>query len=197
MSPSEALTDTTPAVETAPGDGARSDELFKLAYKELRVVAAALHRRERVGHTLVTSDLVHEAYLRLAGDHDGPWNDRAHFFRVAAETIRRVLIDHARRRGAVRHGGGRARQVLGDRAIARSMSVPDLLALNEALDRLEEEDATKATLVKLRYFGGFTIPEAAEAVGVSHATAERYWRYSRARLYQWMHGEHARPRTST
>lgn len=195
MSPPQSTTTEVPASSAAVED-AESQRLFELVYHDLHAAAAAMHRRERPGQTFVTTDLVHEAYLRLAGDHERSWNDRDHFFKVAAETIRRILIDRARRRAAVRRGGGRGREALGDLAIAADPEPADLLALDEALDRLEEEDATKATLVKLRYFGGLTIDEAAAAVGISHATAERYWKYSRARLFQWIHGQHATPRPS-
>lgn len=171
------------------GDVNAADQLLEAVYDELRALAAARLRRERPGHSLEATALVHEAYLRLVGDGNGevPWNNRAHFFGAAAEAMRRILIEQARRNAAKAHGGGRQREVLRDSIIAtRADDDTDLIALSDALERLEREDADTAQLVKLRYFVGLTIPQAAEALGLSHATAERYWTYGRARLYQWI-----------
>lgn len=169
------------------GDDTAADRLLEAIYDELRALAAARLRQEKPGHTLEATALVHEAYLRLVGSNSEDWNGRAHFFGAAAEAMRRILIEQARRRDALAHGGGRDREPLHDSMIAvRADDRTDLVALSDALQRLEREDAVKAQLVKLRYFAGLTIPQAAEALGISHATAERYWTYSRARLYQWL-----------
>ena len=151
-------------------------------------MAGAMTAREASEKTIQATDLVHEAYLRLFGNTAGSWNSRAHFFGAAAEAMRRILIEQARRRATARRGGGRSREPLENVEIVGAGDPADLLALDEALDRLEREDPKKATLVKLRYFTGMTIPQAAQALEISHATAERYWAYSRARLYQWVHG---------
>ena len=168
------------------GDARAADRLLEAVYDELRALAAAHLRRERPGQTLEATALVHEAYLRLLGNDDGKWNDRAHFFGAAAEAMRRILVEQARRKAAAVHGGGREREDLHDSMIAVRDDNTDILSLSDALDRLEMEDPVKAQLVKLRYFVGLTIPQAADALGISHATAERYWTYSRARLYQWL-----------
>lgn len=168
------------------GDARAADRLLEAVYDELRALAAARLRRERPGQTLEATALVHEAYLRLLGNDDGKWNDRAHFFGAAAEAMRRILVEQARRKAAAVHGGGREREDLHDSMIAVRDDNTDIVSLSDALDRLEMEDPVKAQLVKLRYFVGLTIPQAADALGISHATAERYWTYSRARLYQWL-----------
>jgi RNA polymerase sigma factor (TIGR02999 family) len=171
------------------GDPAAADKLLPLIYDELRRLAARKLAKEKPGQTLETTDLVHEAYSRLV-DHDKArhWDSRRHFFAAAAEAMRRILIEQARRKASARHGGGRARVTLDESAVAVPESGVDILALNEALERLRAEDPRKAELVKLRYFAGMTIAEAAEVLGISHATAERDWVYSRLRLFQWMKG---------
>ncbi len=168
------------------GDTRAADRLLEAVYDELRALAAARLRRERPGQTLEATALVHEAYMRLLGSSDGKWNDRAHFFGAAAEAMRRILVDQARRKAAAVHGGGREREALHDAMIMVRDDDTDLISLSEVLERLEREDPVKAQLVKLRYFVGLTVPQAAQALGISHATAERYWTYSRARLYQWL-----------
>jgi RNA polymerase sigma factor (TIGR02999 family) len=187
--PDQGPDDITRLIEAAgSGDSRAADDLLKAVYDELRTVAAARMAREKPGQTMQATALVHEAYLRLVGNDDEAWNGRAHFFGAAAEAMRRILIEQARKKATVRHGGGRGREDLEQATIAVHEDVTDLQALNEALDRLDREDPAKATLVKLRYFTGLTIPQAADALGISHATAERHWAYSRARLYQWMTG---------
>ncbi len=173
------------------GDANAADSLLSLVYDELRGLAATRIARERPGQTLQATALVHEAYLRLIGNADPGWRNRGHFFAGAAEAMRRILVEQARRKGSARGGGGRKPQELHDSAIAVEDDTIDLIALSEALDRLTTEDPRKAELVKLRYFTGLTIAEAAAAMGVSHATAERYWAYSRLKLYQWMNGPDA------
>ena len=168
------------------GDVRAADRLLEAVYDELRALAAARLRRERPGQTLDATALVHEAYIRLLGSEDGKWDNRAHFFGAAAEAMRRILVDQARRKAAPVHGGGREHEALRESIISVRGDDTDLISLSDALERLEREDSVKAQLVKLRYFVGLTIPQAAEALGISHATAERYWTYSRARLYQWL-----------
>ncbi len=168
------------------GDAGAVNELLPLVYDQLKRDAQRRMAGERSDHTLQATALVHEAYLRLLGDEKIPWQNRAHFFAAAAEAMRRILIDHARRKKAARHGGGRERVELHDSFLGSENDDVDLEALSAALDRLHSEDPQKATLVKLRYFVGMTIPQAAEALGVSHATVERWWTYSRLRLFQWI-----------
>lgn len=173
------------------GDANAADSLLSLVYDELRRLATARIARERPGQTLQATALVHEAYMRLIGNADPGWRNRGHFFGAAAEAMRRILVEQARRKRSIRGGGGHKRQELHDSAIAVEDGTVDLIALSEALDRLTAEDPRKAELVKLRYFTGLTIAEAADAMGISHATAERYWAYSRLKLYQWMNGPDA------
>ncbi len=168
------------------GDANAADRLLPLVYDQLRREAQRRMAGERSDHTLQATALVHEVYLRLVGDGQIPWRNRAHFYAAAAEAMRRILIEEARRKKAARHGGGRKRVDLRESAIAADDQAVDLEALSAALDRLHAEDPRKATLVKLRYFTGMTIPQTAEALGVSHATVERWWTYSRLRLFQWM-----------
>jgi RNA polymerase sigma factor (TIGR02999 family) len=179
--------DITRLVEAASAGNARAaDELLSAVYRELKQLAIAMRRRENAGLTIQASDLVHEAYLRVLGNDDQGWNGRAHFFGAAAEAMRRILIEQARRKAAIKHGGDRTRVPLAESEIAVREDETDLLDLDVALDRFDREDPTKATLVKLRHFTGMTIAQAADAIGISHATADRYWAYSRARLYQLM-----------
>ena len=168
------------------GDAKAAEQLLPLVYAELRRLAAYKMAQERPGHTLQPTALVHEAYLRLVdvvpAQH---WDGRGHFFAAAAEAMRRILIDKARSKHSQRRGGGRQRQPLDHVDVAASEPSVDLLAMNQALERLELIDKPKADLVKLRYFAGLTIPQAAEILGISSATADRYWAYARA----WLHAE--------
>src|SRR5207247_2528761 len=157
-----------------------AEQLLPLVYDELRRLAAALMARELPGQTLDATALVHEAYLRLAGDHS--FAGRRHFFRVAAEAMRRILIDHARQKRRIRHGGDRGRVPLSAAEPAAEAPADDLLALDEALQRFAEIDPVKAELVKLRYFAGLSEEEAAAALGISRATASRFCTYARAWL---------------
>ncbi|NOS71009.1 MAG: sigma-70 family RNA polymerase sigma factor [Verrucomicrobia bacterium] len=164
------------------GDPKAADQLLPLVYQELRKLAAHKMSNEAAGHTLQPTALVHEAWLRLTGDENRKWNDRTHFFAAAAEAMRRILVDNARRKGAQRHGGGLQRVELDDMRLA----TPDddqLLAVNEALEKFAARDKQKAELVKLRYFVGLTIEEAAEVLGISAPTAKRYWAYARTWLF--------------
>lgn len=168
------------------GDEGAADRLLPLVYQELRKLAAARLAKERPGQTLQPTVLVHEAYLRLV-DVDQPqqWNGRGHFFGAAAEAMRRILVENARRKRAGRHGGQLQRVDLEIAAPTVGGRSEDLLALDEALVGLEEQWPEKAQLVKLRYFAGLTIPEAAQALKISTATAERHWRFARA----WLHAQ--------
>jgi RNA polymerase sigma factor (TIGR02999 family) len=165
------------------GDPKAATELLPLVYEELRKLAAARMAEEKPGQTLQATALVHEAYVRLVGSDQGqPWNGRGHFFAAAAEAMRRILVDQARRKGRVKRGGDLRRVDLAAQEPASESPEVDLLALDEALTLLAAEHPEKAELVKLRFFAGMTIAEAAGALGVSTATAERHWRYARAWL---------------
>jgi RNA polymerase sigma factor (TIGR02999 family) len=168
------------------GDPHAADQLLPLVYDELRRLAAAQMAREKPGQTFDATALVHEAYLRLAGGH--AFADRRHFFRVAAEAMRRVLVDRARQKGRAKRGGGRRRVPLSEAEPAAGAPADDLLALDEALDRLAALDPLKAELVKLRFFAGLPEGEAAAALGISRATASRYWTYARAWLINALEG---------
>jgi RNA polymerase sigma factor (TIGR02999 family) len=165
------------------GDERAADELLPLVYEELRKLAAAKMARETPGQTLQPTALVHEAWLRLTGNEGAQWEGRAHFFGAAAEAMRRILIDIARRKHAQRHGGARQRVDILEIDLAAPAPDDALLAVNEALERLAAVDKPKAELVKLRYFAGLTLEEAAGALGISLATAKRWWTYARAWLF--------------
>ncbi|MAG94663.1 MAG: RNA polymerase subunit sigma [Planctomycetaceae bacterium] len=166
------------------GDPSAAEKLLPLVYEELRKLAAARLNHEAPGHTLQATALVHEAYLRLVDSEDQQdWDSRGHFFSAAAEAMRRILIENARRKSRVRHGGAHQRSDLDEAEIVISMPTDRLLALDEALGRLAEVEPQKAELVKLRFFAGLTLEQAADAIGVSRATATRHWTYARAWLY--------------
>jgi RNA polymerase sigma factor (TIGR02999 family) len=165
------------------GDARAAERLLPLVYDELRKLAAQRLAQEKPGQTLQATALVHEAYLRLVdAEKARQWDSRGHFFAAAAEAMRRILIEQARRKKRAKHGGGRNRVDL-DEAPALTRPGDDLLALDEALSKLASVQPAKAELVKLRFFAGMTIPEAAAVLGVSHATAERYWTYARVWLF--------------
>ena len=174
------------------GDASAAEELLPLVYAELRRLAAHKMANEAAGHTLQPTELVHEAYLRLVGDPDRKWHGREHFFAAAAEAMRRILIESARRKSAARHGGGHERVDLGEVEIATDTLDGDLLAIDEVLETFAAEDKAKADLVKLRYFVGLNIKEAADVLGISTATADRWWAYSRAWLYREMEASRSR-----
>ena len=172
------------------GDPSAAEKLLPLVYEELRKLAAVRLAAEPSGNTLQPTALVHEAYLRLIGTADGDqWDHRGHFFAAAAESMRRILIDNARRKATTRHGGALQRQTLDPNAVAAAEPREDLLALDEALDRLAVEDPLKANLVKLRYFAGLNLAEAAAALGLSERTAGRHWAYARAWLRRAVEGD--------
>jgi RNA polymerase sigma factor (TIGR02999 family) len=170
------------------GDAHAADRLLPLVYDELRRLAAHKLAQERPGQTLQATALVHEAYVRLAGDAAREWDGRGHFFAAAAEAMRRILVDNARRKQSTKHGGGLVRRPLDEALLAVPPPREDLLALDEALTRLSATDRVKAELVKLRYFTGLTLDEAATVLGISPATADRYWAYARAWLHQEIAG---------
>jgi RNA polymerase sigma factor (TIGR02999 family) len=168
------------------GDPHAAAELLPLVYEELRKLAAQKMAHESPGQTLQATALVHEAWLRMGGDDQPAWNNRAHFFAAAAEAMRRILIDNARRKKALRHGGGAQRVNVDGIELAANMDDEQLLALNEALEQLAAHDARKAELVKLRFFAGLTNEEAARVLGVSEPTVKRDWTYARAWLFREM-----------
>ena len=161
------------------------DELIPLVYDELRRQAARYLRRERAGHTLQTTALIHEAYLRLVGQKDVRFQNRAHFFGVAARLMRQILVDHARTRGRAKRGGSEVRVSLTQANSVAKGSDIDLLVLDEALNRLAEIDLQQSKIVELRFFGGLNVEETAAIVGVSPATVKRDWSVARA----WLHRE--------
>jgi RNA polymerase sigma factor (TIGR02999 family) len=162
------------------------DRLLPLVYDELRGLARAKLRHERQGHSLQATALVHEAYIRMLGADSPSWNDRGHFFRAAAEAMRRILIDHARRRGRAKRGGGRIQVTLGDVQVGTGLPLEDLLALDEAIQRLEGQDPRMAEIVRLRFFAGLSVEETAETLDVSERTVKREWAVARAWLFDAM-----------
>jgi RNA polymerase sigma factor (TIGR02999 family) len=173
----------------AEGDPHAASQLLPLVYDELRRLAAQRLAHEQAGQTLQPTALVHEAYLRLVGaDAQAHWDGRGHFFAAAAEAMRRILVENARRKRSLKRGGNRSRQDLEEDLAAVPEPREDLLALDEALNKLAAKDPLKAQLVQLRYFGGLTGEEAALALGISSTTAERYWTYARAWLQREIGG---------
>lgn len=168
------------------GDPQAAYELLPLVYEELRKLAAAKMARENPGQTLQATALVHEAWLRLGGDDQPEWQNRAHFFAAAAEAMRRILIDNARRKNYLRHGGGIERVNIEGLELAAQMDDVQLLGLHEALDQLAQHDAEKAEIVKLRFFAGLTNEQVAKVLGVSEPTVKRHWAYARAWLFRAM-----------
>jgi RNA polymerase sigma factor (TIGR02999 family) len=172
------------------GDPKAAEKLLPLVYDELRKLAAQRMAREKPGQTLQATGLVHEAYVRLVDvDKAQHWNSRGHFYGAAAEAMRRILIDRARQRNRVKHGGDRRRVDLDEACSLEYAPLEDLLALDEALAKLDARAPAKAALVKLRYFAGLSLDEAAQTMGVSLATAKRYWTYARAWLYSEVNSE--------
>ncbi|MBP8305005.1 MAG: sigma-70 family RNA polymerase sigma factor [Phycisphaerae bacterium] len=166
------------------GESQAIDELLPAVYQELRQLAAQKLSRERPGQTLQATALVHEAYLRLVGVQGQGWKGRTHFFNAAAEAMRRILIENARRKHRLKRGAGQNRLDADEAEIVAEAPSEDLLALDEALGRLEAADRTKADLVKLRYFAGLTLEQASDVLGISPTTAKRHWTYARAWLYR-------------
>jgi RNA polymerase sigma factor (TIGR02999 family) len=174
------------------GDPHAAAQLLPLVYDELRKLAAQRMAQEKPGQTLQATALVHEAYMRLVDDApDCRWDSRGHFFAAAAEAMRRILVENARRKRSRKHGGGLVRVDLDEGLLAAPELGEDLLALDAALDRLAETDPTKAELVKLRHFAGLTVEQAAVTLGISPTTANRYWAFARAWLHQEITGGEA------
>jgi RNA polymerase sigma factor (TIGR02999 family) len=166
------------------GDAKATDELLPSVYEELRVLAAQKLSHEAPGQTLQATALVHEAYLRLVGDAPQSWESRGHFFAAAAEAMRRILVDRARRKKCAKHGGAARRVDLHDAMAAVEAAPEGLIAMDEALTKLGDKDVEAARLVKLAYFGGLSLEQAAEVLGMSSRTAYRHWAFARAWLYQ-------------
>jgi RNA polymerase sigma factor (TIGR02999 family) len=176
-------------VAWSDGDGAALDELFPLVYDELRQLARRRMRRERQGHTLRTTALVNDAYLRLVDQRQVRWQNRAHFFAIAAQMMRRILVDHARAKNYEKRGGGAAHVPLEEAAVLAEGRASEILALDEALRALAEIDPRRARVVELRYFGGLSNEEIAEVLKISPNTVTRDWNMARAWLYQELSGE--------
>ena len=169
------------------GDSKAAEQLLPILYDELRQLASTRLAQEKPGQTLQATALVHDAYLRLVdGNKPQLWNSRGHFFAAAAEAMRRILVERARHKASLKQGGGRPRVALDSECAQVERPDVDVLALDEALAKLASVDATKAKLVNLRYFAGLTMREAADSLGISVATAERYWTFARAWLYAEM-----------
>ena len=173
------------------GDAKAAGELLPLVYDELRKLAASKMANESPNQTLQPTALVHEAWLRLTGNENVKWNGRAHFFGAAAEAMRRILIDNARRKRALRHGGNQQRLDIDQTEIAAPAKDDELLVINSALEKFTALDKQKAELVKLRYFAGLTNEESAEILGISVPTAKRWWTYARAWLYQQVQSDNS------
>ena len=173
------------------GDPHAAEQLLPLVYDELRKLAAHKLAQEKPGQTLQATALVHEAYLRLVGQTgEQKWDNRGHFFAAAAEAMRRILVENARRKKTQKHGGRLVRCTLEDLPLVAPEFGDDLLALDEALEKLAKEEPVKAELVKLRHFAGLTVDQAAEVLNISPATADRYWAYARAWLHAEISGNH-------
>ncbi len=166
-----------------------SDQLLPLVYDQLRAIAQQRMNEERAGHTLQATALVHEAYLRLVGDEDVAWTDRSHFYAAAVEAMRRILIDHARRRGAVKRGGDWRRAAVNVASLALDENLDNFLALDEAILRLEGLDRTAAQVVRLRFYAGLSIEDTARILEVSPRTVKREWTYARTWLLHHLENE--------
>ncbi|SPE56954.1 RNA polymerase, sigma-24 subunit, ECF subfamily [Verrucomicrobia bacterium] len=187
MEPASEVTRILNAIEQ--GEARTAADLLPAVYQELRHLAASKMSHEAPGQTLQPTSLVHEAWLRVTGGENPKWANRAHFFAAAAEAMRRILIENARRKRSLRHGGGKQKRDVQEMEIAVPAQEEELLAVHEALELFAAQDPRKAELVKLRYFVGLTLEEAAQVMGVSVPMAKRWWTYSRA----WLRAEMARP----
>ena len=165
------------------GDASAADKLLPLVYDQLRAIARQRMAQEHAGHTLQATALVHEAYLRLVGGKEVAWENRAHFYRAAAEAMRRILIEHARKRGRVKRGGDRHRAPVSVADLAVKQDFEEIVAVDDAIRRLEEEDAEAASVVRLRFFAGLSVEETARTLDLSPRTVAREWAYARA----WLH----------
>ena len=180
---------TTILLAATSGSPPAADRLFSLLYNELRERAALLLRRERVGHTLRSTDLVHEAYMHLADQTRCRWQDRAHFLAVASQAMRRILVDHARRRGSQKRGGGHVKVSFDEALVVGTDETDEVLrSLEEALGRLAVDHPKAARVVEMRFFGGLTHAECAHVLGFSPRSASRYWEFAQAWLYREIAG---------
>lgn len=179
----------TRILQECRGRSGAAEELAPLVYEQLRAIAQQRIREERVGHTLQATALVHEAYLRLVGSWEAPWQARGQFYAAAAAAMRRILIDHARRRGSRKRGGGKSAVPLNVVDLAREHDPDQIAALDEAVTRLEQEDPRAAEVVKLRFFAGLSVDETAEVLGLSERTVMREWSFARARLFDILNPE--------
>jgi RNA polymerase sigma factor (TIGR02999 family) len=183
--PFEFMTEITLVLQAmGRGDSRASEELLPLVYDELRRHAAARMAREAAGQTLQPTALVHEAWMRLVGDGDRTWQNRAHFFGAAAEAMRRILIENARRKSRLKHGGDQVRLDLDQLELAATTPDEKILLIDEALERLRTQDPEKAQVVVLKFFGGYTNQEVAANLGVTERTIERHWAYAKTWLFQ-------------
>jgi RNA polymerase sigma factor (TIGR02999 family) len=176
---------TTLLLDWSRGDKAALDQLIPIVYDELRRQAARYLRRERVGHTLQTTALIHEAYIRLVDQRNVRWQNRAHFYGIAAQLMRRILVDHARSKGRAKRGGSDIRVSLEDSTVVTNSQDLDIVALDQALERLAIIDPQQAKIVELRFFSGLTVEETAEVLSISPATVKREWSMAKA----WLHRE--------
>jgi RNA polymerase sigma factor (TIGR02999 family) len=193
MSPSPAEDVTQLLLDPQLGDAERANRLLPMVYTQLRAIAQQRMAGERAGHTLQATALVHEAYLRLVGDTEVHWQGRGHFFAAAADAMRKILIDHARRRGTAKRGGG-LRAISSVVDLASDENISDALIVDDLISRLETEDPTAARVVRLRFFAGLSLSDTAKTLGVSEPTVSRKWTYARAWLAgQWETGADRRP----
>lgn len=168
------------------GEKQASEDLLPLVYEELRRLAAARMAQEAAGQTLQPTALVHEAWLQLVGDKERNWQNRAHFFGAAADAMRRILIDKARRKSRLKHGGGQSRLNIEDLDLAETTPDDNVLLIDEALGALEQEDPEQARIVVLKFFGGLTNQEVAENMGIGERSVDRQWACAKARLFRWI-----------
>ena len=168
------------------GEKQASEDLLPLVYEELRRLAAARMAQEAAGQTLQPTALVHEAWLQLVGDKERNWQNRAHFFGAAADAMRRILIDKARRKSRLKHGGGQSRLNIEDLDLAETTPDDNVLLIDEALGELEQEDPEQARIVVLKFFGGLTNQEVAENMGIGERSVDRQWACAKARLFRWI-----------
>ena len=183
------MSDVTLLLQAAGrGDDRAREDLLPMVYEELRNLAAARMAREAAGHTLQPTALVHEAWLRLVGDKDQNWQNRAYFFGAAAEAMRRILIEHARRKSRLKHGGGQERLNIEDLDLAATTPDDKILLVNDALQQLEAEHPERARIVVLKYFGGMTNKEAAETLGIGERSVDRHWVCAKVWLFRKIAG---------